>query len=50
MHLNNRDNKFKSIAYALSNDVEILVKEDLMEFLILTFKKNILVIVPFQLH
>ena len=50
MHFNNRDNKFKSIAYALSNDSEILVKEDLMEFLILTFKNNIIVIVPFQLH
>ena len=28
MHFNNSDNKFKSIAYDLSNDVEILVKED----------------------
>ena len=28
MHFNNSDNKFKSIAYGLSNDVEILAKED----------------------
>ena len=28
MHLNNSDNKFKSIAYGLSNDAEILAKED----------------------
>ena len=28
MHFNNRDNKFRSIAYGLSNDVEILAKED----------------------
>ena len=28
MHFNNSDNKFKSIAYGFSNDVEILAKED----------------------
>ena len=28
MHFNNNDNKFKSIAYGLSNDMEILAKED----------------------
>ena len=28
MHLNNSDNKFKSVAYGLSNKVEILAKED----------------------
>ena len=28
MHFNNSDNKFKSIAYGLSNDVEILAKKD----------------------
>ena len=28
MHFNNTDNKFKSIAYGLSNDAKILAKED----------------------
>ena len=28
MHFNSSDNKFKSIAYGFSNDVEILAKED----------------------
>ena len=28
MHFNNRDNKFRSIAYGLSNDVEVLATED----------------------
>ena len=28
MNINNKDHKFKSIAFGLSNDVEILAKED----------------------
>ena len=28
MHFSNSDNKFESIAYGLSNDVEILAKEN----------------------
>ena len=50
MHFNNSDNKFKSIAYGLSNHVEVLAKKVLMEFLFLTLESNILVIIPFQLH
>ena len=50
MHFNNSDNKFKSIAYDLSNDVEILAKEDFNGISIFNIRKNILVIIPFQLH
>ena len=49
MHFNNSDNKFKSIAYDLSNDIEILAKEDFNGISIFNIRKNILVIIPFQL-
>ena len=40
LHFNKSVNKFKSIAYDLSDDVEILI----------TFENNILLTIPFQLH
>ena len=47
MQFNNSNNKFKSIAYGLSNDVEILATEYFNKFL--TLENNILVIIPFEL-
>ena len=40
MHFNNSDNKFKSIAYGLSNDVEILAKEDFNGISIFNIRKQ----------
>ena len=40
MHFNNSDNKFKSIAYCLSNDVEILAKEDFNGISIFNIRKQ----------
>ena len=40
MHFNNSDNKFRSIAYDLSNDVEILAKEDFNGISIFNFRKQ----------
>ena len=40
MHFNNSDIKFKSIAYGLSNDVEILAKEDFNRIYIFNIKKQ----------
>ena len=40
MHFNNSDNKFKSIAYGLSNDVEILAKEDFNGICIFNIRKQ----------
>ena len=40
MHFNNSDNKFKSIAYRLSNDAKILVKEDFNGISIFNIRKQ----------
>ena len=40
MHFNNSDNKFKSIAYGLSNDVEVLAKEDFNGISICNIRKQ----------
>ena len=40
MHFNNSDNKFKSIAYGLSNNVEILAKEDFNGIYIFNIQKQ----------
>ena len=40
MHFNNSDNKFKIIAYGLSNDVEILAKEDFNGISIFNIRKQ----------
>ena len=40
MHFSNSDNKFKSIAYGLSNDVEILAKEDFNGISIFNIRKH----------
>ena len=49
MHVNNSNNKLKGTANGLSNDVEILAKEDFNGISIFNIRKNILVIIPFQL-
>ena len=40
MHFRNSDNKFKSIAYGLSNDVEVLAKEDFNGISICNIRKQ----------
>ena len=40
MHFNSSDNKFKSIAFGLSNDVEILAKKDFNGISILNIRKQ----------
>ena len=40
MHFNNSDIKFKSIAYGLSNDIEILTKEDFNRISIFNIQKQ----------
>ena len=40
MHFKSSDNKFNRIAYGLSNDVEILAKEDFNEFSIFNIRKQ----------
>ena len=40
MHFHISDNKFKSIAYGLSNDIEILAKEDFNGVSIINIRKQ----------
>ena len=49
MHFNNSDNKFKSIAYCLSNDVEILAKEDFNGISIFNIRKHYFSNNPFSI-
>ena len=47
MHFNNSNNKLKSIAYCLPNDVQILAKEDFNGISIFNIRNTILVIILF---